>query len=100
MGRARLDQLEACLDTVRIEGIEGDLAECGTGKGGGTIFMRAYLDAHELHDREVWVADRFRADTELTDQGVAGFRADLNLVRDGFDRFDLLDDRVASCSGP
>ena len=75
MGRARLDHLEACLDVVRTEGIEGDLAECGTGRGGGAIFMRAFLDAHEIPDREVWVADRFRATlepatrAELSDEG-------------------------------
>src|SRR5207247_2306364 len=37
MGRGRLEHLEACLDTVRNEGTEGDLAECGTGRGGGAI---------------------------------------------------------------
>jgi cephalosporin hydroxylase len=100
MGRGRLDHLEACLDAVRAEGVEGDLAECGTGRGGGAIFMRAYLDAHDLSERAVWVVDRFRAtpapatSVELPDAGVAGFRADLNFVRDGFARFDLLDDRV------
>jgi hypothetical protein len=91
---------------LRTEGIEGDLAECGTGRGGGAIFMRAFLDAHEIPDREVWVADGFRATVEpatraeLSDEGTAGFRADLNLVRDGFARFDLLDDRVRFLVGP
>ena len=28
-------------------GVEGDLVECGTGRGGGAIFMRGYLEAHE-----------------------------------------------------
>lgn len=106
MGRGRLDHLEACLDAVRSDGIEGDLAECGTGRGGGAIFMRAYVDAHEMPDREVWVVDRFRAtaepatSVELPEAGVAGFRADLNLVRDGFERFELLDDRVRFLVGP
>ena len=31
---------------------------------------------------------------------MAGFQADLNLVRDGFDRFGLLDDRVRFLQGP
>ncbi len=106
MGRGRLEHLEACLDAVRVEGIEGDLVECGTGRGGGAIFMRAYLDAYELAGPEVWVADRFRAtpapatSVELPEVGVAGFRADLNLVRDGFARFDVLDDRVRFLAGP
>ena len=37
---------------------------------------------------------------EITRQGVAGFTADLNLVRDGFSRFGLLDDRVRFLQGP
>jgi cephalosporin hydroxylase len=100
MGRPQLDHLEHCLDTVRTEQLAGDLLECGTSRGGGAIFMRAYLDAHELPDRRVWVADAFRSSPapdrapHFTRAGVAGFQADLNLVRDGFERFDLLDDRV------
>jgi cephalosporin hydroxylase len=106
MGRAQLDHLHRCLDTVRDDSIAGDLIECGTARGGGAIFMRAYLDAWELPDARVFVADRFRASAEpdreprIPKQGVAGFRADLNLVRDGFARFDLLDDRVRFLEGP
>jgi cephalosporin hydroxylase len=106
MGRTQLDHLEACLDAVRADGVPGDLVECGTGRGGGAIFMRAWLDAHEVPDRRVWVADAFRSAPEpdkaptLTRQGVAGFSADLNLVRDGFHRFELLDDRVRFLQGP
>jgi cephalosporin hydroxylase len=106
MGRPQLDHLHTCLDRIRAEEIDGDLAECGTGRGGGAIFLRAYLDAHELGGVAVWVADRFRS-TEAPDQaptlprtGVAGFLPDLNLVRDGFARFGLLDDRVRFLQGP
>jgi cephalosporin hydroxylase len=105
MGRTQLDHLHACLDTVRDESVVGDLMECGTGRGGGAIFMRAYLDACEMGEAGVFVADRFRASPEpdvaptIPPQGVAGFRADLNLVRDGFARFDLLDDRVHFLQG-
>ena len=105
MGRTRLDHLERCLEAVRAESVPGDFAECGTGRGGGAIFMRAFVDAHEM-DRRVWVADRFRAVAEgrqtpsLPPEGVAGFQADINLVRDGFERFHLLDDRVRFLQGP
>ena len=101
MGRTRLDHLERCLDTIRTEAVAGDLVECGTGRGGGAIFMRAYLEAHELPRpagvgrRPVPVVARARPDADACRRnGVAGFQADLNLVRDGFERFDLLDDRV------
>jgi cephalosporin hydroxylase len=105
MGKAQLDHLEGTLDAVREDGIAGDLVECGTGRGGGAIFMRAYLDAHEIADTRVWVVDRFRASPEprkapsLPERGVAAFQADLNIVRDGFARFDVLDDRVRFVQG-
>jgi cephalosporin hydroxylase len=106
MGRTRLDHLERCLDTIRVEGVGGDFAECGTGRGGGAIFLRAYIDAYELPGRKVWIADRFRASPEpdreprLPAHGVAGFQADLNIVRSGFERFGLLDAKVHFLQGP
>jgi cephalosporin hydroxylase len=106
VGKSQLDHLEASLDAVRHDGVTGDFVECGTGRGGGAIFMRAYLDAHEVPDTRVWVADRFRSSPEpqpqpsLPDRGVEGLQADLNMVRDGFARFDVLDDRVRFVQGP
>jgi cephalosporin hydroxylase len=105
MGKGQLDHLETSLDAVREAGLAGDLVECGTGRGGGSIFMRAYLDAHEVTGTKVWVVDRFRSSPEpelepsLPERGVDGFQADLNLVRDGFARFDVLDDRVRFVQG-
>ena len=83
MGRVRLDQLETSLDAIRAVKLPGDLVECGTGRGGGAIFLKAYITAHEMPGRTVWVADP----------------ADLNTVRDGFARFDLLDDEVRFLQG-
>jgi cephalosporin hydroxylase len=106
MGRQQLDRIEATLDAVRADGIVGDLVECGTGRGGGAIFMRVYLDAHEVEATRVWVVDRFRSSPDpdkapsLPREGVAGFQADLHIVRDGFARFDVLDDRVRFVEGP
>jgi cephalosporin hydroxylase len=106
MGKPRIDHLESCLEIVRTEGVPGDLVECGTGRGGGAVFLRAFLEAHEIVDREVWVADRFRSAPDPDDapqmpaRGIAGFQADLNMVRDGFERFDLLDERVHFVQGP
>ena len=59
LGRRRLNHLETLLETVRDDGVEGDLVDCGAGRGGAAIFMRAFLEAHELHGARVWVADRF-----------------------------------------
>ena len=72
-----------------LDGAPGDLVFVGAGRGGPAIYARAWLEAQEVTDRRVWLADRFRAD------GVA----DLNAVRDSFDRFDLLDDQVRFLQG-
>jgi cephalosporin hydroxylase/glycosyltransferase involved in cell wall biosynthesis len=98
MGRTRLEALEKCLDRVRTNGVEGHLVDCGTGRGGAAIFMRGYIDAHELTDRAVWVADSFRASKD-TAAGLLNLSADLNIVRDGFRCFDLLDERVYFLQG-
>ncbi len=115
MGRVRIDHLEQALDLVRTGNVPGDLVECGTGRGGGAIFLRGYLEAYFLARPTVWVVDAFRGsprsdtgaplndDRELpVPGGGAGFpllQADLNMVRDGFARFDLLDDRVRFVEG-
>ena len=108
MGRIRLDHLERCLDVdaarrrrrrpgrVRHRPRRWRASSCA-----------AYLEAHELADRHglgrrsrsVPSPSRRTAPT-LADDGVDGFQADLNLVRDGFARFDLLDDRVRFLQGP
>lgn len=103
-GRMALDDLCACLDRVRADGVAGDLVTYGEGRGGIGILLRAYLEAHGEGDRRVWVAGRFRGAADgrsapHPDDGLAGLRPDLNLVRDGFDRFGLLDERVRFLQG-
>jgi cephalosporin hydroxylase len=113
MGRVRLDRLEQALDTVRLEGVPGDVVECGTGRGGGAVFLRGYLRAYDMRLRKVYVADPFRAAPPgaLTTEsgagavpgGGAGFPellSDVNSVRDAFSRFDLLDGQVRFLQGP
>lgn len=105
LGRTRLDHLEQCLDAIRAESVPGDLVECKTARGGSGIFLRGYLAAHELPDRTVWVADEFRAtpaparEATTVDESLDDLRGDLNLVRDAFERFDLLDGRVRFLQG-
>ncbi|HEX5095527.1 MAG TPA: TylF/MycF/NovP-related O-methyltransferase, partial [Acidimicrobiia bacterium] len=97
MGRARLDHLEHALDVIRREDISGDLVDCSTGRGGGGIFMRGYLDAYQVPDRLVWVVDRFRV--HARGAGSLDLGTDLNQVRDAFARFDVFDDRVRFVQG-
>jgi cephalosporin hydroxylase len=88
-GRLGLDALGDLLGPRVHDGVAGDIAVCGVGRGGTGIYARAWLEAHEVTDRKVWLADRFRADEV----------ADLNAVRDSFDRFGLLDDQLRFLQG-
>ena len=106
MGRAQLDRLADAAAGALAGGVPGDFAEVGVGGGGGGILLRATLAAHEVTDRQVWMADPFRATASGDGQPTAELpprirrlSSDLNLVRDGFARFGLLDDRVRFLQG-
>jgi cephalosporin hydroxylase/glycosyltransferase involved in cell wall biosynthesis len=107
MGQAQLDRLGAAAAGVLAAGVEGDFAEVGVGGGGGAVLLRATLHAHEVADRRVWVADRFLATAPPGDADDSGglppavrrWASDINQVRDGFDRFGLLDDQVRFLHG-
>lgn len=58
VGLARLDDLQACVETVVADGVPGEIIEAGSWRGGAAMVARATLDT--LGDeREVWVADSF-----------------------------------------
>jgi O-methyltransferase len=59
VGLDRLDDLQACVESVVAEGVEGDLVEAGSWRGGASILMRATLDSLGADERRVWVADSF-----------------------------------------
>ena len=59
VGLNRLDDLQACVEAVVREGIEGDLIEAGAWRGGASILMRATLDSLGAGARTVCVADSF-----------------------------------------
>jgi cephalosporin hydroxylase len=105
MGAVKLRYLDQALRTVRDESVEGDFVECEPGRGGGGVYMRGFLEANEMPERQVWVAGTFRsspvdaAQRPLTDGGVADLLADLNNVRDAYARFGVLDDRVRFLQG-
>jgi O-methyltransferase len=60
VGLTRLDDLQACVECVVSEGVDGDLIEVGAWRGGASILMRATLDTLGADDRTVWVADSFQ----------------------------------------
>ena len=71
VGLRRLDDLQACVESVVRDGVEGDLIEAGAWRGGSSILMRATLDTLGATDRTVWVADSF-AGFPLGEEGADG----------------------------
>jgi len=110
VGRARLDNLQDCIEHVVGEEVPGDLIETGVWRGGASIFMRGVLRALEVSDRRVWVADSFRglpaprADHFPADAGdehhrVAELAVSAGAVRENFRRYGLLDEQVVFLEG-
>jgi O-methyltransferase len=109
LGRRRLENIEACLNSVIGDGIAGDVVECGVWRGGATVFMRGFLAAHEITDRVVWVADSFEglpvpsakedAGLDLSKAQYPMLAISLETVQDLFARYGLLDDQVRFLRG-
>jgi hypothetical protein len=59
IGSQRLDNIEQCFHGILADGVPGDFIECGVWRGGSVVFMCGLLEAYEVPDRRVWVADSF-----------------------------------------
>ncbi|MGW2490902.1 TylF/MycF/NovP-related O-methyltransferase [Streptomyces sp. NPDC001606] len=111
IGLLRLDHLQSCVERVLADGVPGDLIETGVWRGGACILMRAVLRAHDVTDRQVWVADSFQGMPPPDASGHHGDRelathlhndtiaVDLPTVRRNFERYGLLDDQVRFLPG-
>jgi O-methyltransferase len=110
IGLKRLDNLQFCVEQVLADRVPGDLIETGVWRGGSTIFMRAILQAHEVTDRQVWVADSFEglpkpdaqkypADSGDVHHLYANLAVSLEQVQANFRRYGLLDDQVRFLKG-
>lgn len=109
IGRKRLNNITDCLDIIRTENISGDLIETGVWRGGATILMRGYLEAWEINDRKVWVADSFEGlpvPSLPQDKGydysaskVPILAIPLEEVQENFRRYNLLDNQVQFLKG-
>jgi Macrocin-O-methyltransferase (TylF) len=97
VGLERLDDLQACIESVVADGVEGDVIEAGAWRGGASILARATLDSLGADERTVWVADSFRGlpapdrpeDHELDLSQVDFLAIPAAEVRDHFARFGL-----------
>ena len=110
----RFDNLQACLEAVVADGIDGDVIETGVWRGGATIFMRGILKALG-DDRTVWAADSFEGlpepDPELYPREAKSFHgpvmargydrlaAGIEQVKANFVAYGLLDQRVQFLQG-
>lgn len=110
LSRARLDNIQECVDTVLRDDVPGDLIETGVWRGGASIFMRGVLAARGDEQRRVYVADSFaglppvepreRDDPRFfpwTEGGLAA--APRRDVEANFARFGFLDDRSVFVEG-
>ena len=112
IGLRRLDNLQACVETVLRDKIEGDLIETGVWRGGACILMRAVLAAYGVMDRRVFVADSFQGlpppdlktypqdrDSPSLNEKEKFLAVSQAQVAANFARFGLLDDQVVFLPG-
>ena len=91
-GLHRLNDLQACVETVVSDGVPGHLIEAGCWRGGSSIVMRATLDTLGARDRSVYVADSFQGfpDGDIDDLTPVDYLAvTLDEVKANFARFGL-----------
>ncbi|MGL4488058.1 MAG: TylF/MycF/NovP-related O-methyltransferase [Rhizobiaceae bacterium] len=109
-GVARLKSLAELVTRVVSEDIPGHMIETGVWRGGCCILMKGILKSHQDVTRKVFLADSFeglpKPSPELfpVDTGDILHRYDeLRVseaqVRNNFQRYDLLDDRVVFVKG-
>ena len=99
IGLERLDDLQACVESVVGDGVDGDVIEAGTWRGGAAILARATLDSLGADDRTVVLADSFQGlpapdesfpeDVDLDLSRVDFLSASAEEVRGHFERFGL-----------
>jgi O-methyltransferase len=105
MGAKRLENIRYCVREIIRDDVPGDLVETGVWRGGGSIFMRACLEAYGDRSRVVWCADSFEGlptpDLEKYPQDANApwhlspeLAVSLDQVKGNFQRFRMLDDRV------
>lgn len=110
IGRERMNQLQEAMETVVRENIEGDFIETGVWRGGSCIFMNGFLQANNITDRNVWVADSFEGlpapNLEQYPKDYGDYlhtfdylRVSLEQVQENFKKYDLLNDQVKFLKG-
>jgi hypothetical protein len=110
IGVKRMGNLRTIAESVIWHHVPGDFIETGVWRGGACILMRAVLKAYGVKNRRVWVADSFEG---LPPPDTVNYPADegdnfhkyselavsLDQVKQNFERYDLLDDKVVFLKG-
>ena len=109
IGRARLDNLQDCMETCLSENVLGDFVETGIWRGGACILMRGVLAAYDVNDRLVWAADSFEGvppptygediGLDLSKEVLPVLAVPQSEVEELFRRYGLLDDSVRFLKG-
>ena len=110
VGLKRLDNLEALIREVVKNGIEGDLLEAGSWRGGSAIFMQAMLELLGVDNRKLWVCDSFEGLPPPSPEKYPEDHGDIHhtfsilavseqSVRSNFKRFNLLGNNVQFVKG-
>lgn len=110
IGIKRLNNLHYCMSEVIKNNVDGDFIETGVWKGGATIFMRAFLKAYNIKDRNVWVADSFDGlpppneslyplDKDSVFHYYNALKISIDDVKSNFIKYDLLDSQVKFLKG-
>lgn len=110
IGYKRLSNVQDCVTSVIDNKVEGDLIETGVWRGGTVIFMRGILKAYGITDRVVWAADSFEGLPKPDPEKYAAdkddkfymfneLRVSLEIVKENFKKYDLLDDQIRFLKG-
>lgn len=110
IGLKRLDNIRVLMENIINNNIPGDFIETGVWRGGACILMRAVLDAYEIYDRKIWLADSFEGlplPDEIKYPADAGdkfhtyseLKVSLDEVKQNFSKYGLLDDQVQFIKG-
>jgi hypothetical protein len=110
IGSKRMHNLRQLVESVIKNNVPGDLLEAGVWRGGACIYMRSILEAYEVRDRRVWVADSFEGlpppnpDMYPKDEGsnlheYLELSVPLKKVQENFEKYDLLDNQVVFLKG-
>lgn len=110
IGYKRLTNIEDCIRDIAKNKVRGDFIETGVWRGGAGIFMRALIDAFQLHDKKVWLADSFEGlpppdqsnFPEDQDSDLHKFKelaVSEETVKNNFKKYGLLDDKVVFLKG-